>query len=345
MRRASIAFGFCVALGSSVVQASDTPALSAGEARRAAAAGERESLDERYIEKRSGDYLFKLTLRPGVLAPQRVADVTVEVLRVLEIPDPQWGDRLPMQNSNPIATVQAPALETKRNRRRADPAPSRYKLWPITNPGEFGFHFSPAHDGLYTVTITGTDPSLGSDSLGTAGYEASFRLGVGTEAAQTEQSQGTAAARRSARRPVGMRNTRDRERQLQDLMEEIGERFLDLEDMIDNAPAKGANKDAAAQARVIAELFKKGKGLTPAAHGTSAEEFETLAAAAPVFLEEVAVAAEGKDRKAPRAAFEKAELQSCLQCHTKFRWNATESLATWPAFKSIDWTKEQGSRR
>lgn len=344
MRRASIAFGFCVALSAGVAQANDNPQMSAGEARRAAAADDSQSLDERYIEKRSGDYLFKLTLRPGVLAPQRVANITVEVLRVLEIPDPQWGDRLPMMNSKPIATVQAPAVETKQNRRRTEPAPSRYKLWPITNPGEFGFHFSPAHDGLYTVTITGSDPSLG-DSLELTSYEASFRLGVGTEAAQTEQSQGTAAARRTARRPVGMRNTRDRERQLQDLMEEIGERFLDLEDMIDNAPAKGPNTDAAAQARVLGQLFAKSKGLTPAAHTASAEEFETLAASAPALFEAIAVAAEGKDRKAPRAAFEKAELQSCLQCHTKYRWNATDSLATWPAFKSIDWTKEQGSRR
>lgn len=344
MRRASIAFGLCVLLGASVSQASDTPKMSAGEARRAAAAGENQPLDERYIEKRSGDYLFKLTLRPGVLAPQRVADVTVEVLRVLQIPDPQWGDRLPMSNSNPIATVQAPALAAKKNRRRAEPPPSRYKLWPITNPGEFGFHFSPAHDGIYTVTIKGSDPTLG-EGLELVGYEASFRLGVGTEAAQTEQSQGTAAVRRTARRPVGMRNTLDRERQLQALMEEIGERFLDLEDMIDNAPAKGPNKDAAAQARAIAQLFEKSKGLAPRAHTASAEEFEKLAAAAPAFFEEIAAAAEGQNRKAPRAAFEKTELQSCLQCHTKFRWNATESLETWPAFQSIDWTKNQGSRR
>lgn len=343
MPRASTALTLCLALAAGAAHAKETKKPSAGEARRAAAAT-KESPEERYIEKRSGEYLFKLTLRPGELQPGRVANVNVEILRLLEIPDPQWGDRLPMKGSRPVAVVQAPAKESRRNRRRTAPAPSRYVLWPITNPGEFGFHFSPAHDGLYTLSISGVDPTLGDALLDASSYEVSFRIGVGSESAQTEQSQGTAAARRTARRPVGLRTNKDAARQLQDVMEEVGERFLDLEDLLDNAPRRGANKAAAAEARALAALFAKTKGLTPRRHKASSEEFQKLAAGMPALLEAVAVAAEGKDRKAPRAAFEKAEIQGCLQCHTKFRWDVTKSVAAWPAFESIDWTKNEGSR-
>ena len=139
--------------------------------------------------------------------------------------------------------------------------------------------------------------------------------------------------------PVGLRTKHDAERELQSLMEQVGERFLDLEDLLDDAPKKGPNKAAAAEARAIAQLFGKAKGLAPRAHASAAGEFDKLAAGMPELFEAIAVAAEGKDRKAPRAAFEKAELQGCLQCHTKFRWNATKSLAAWPKFESKDWTK------
>lgn len=344
MRRASMALALSLAVTAGTAQADEGKKPSAGEARRAAASSERPQTEERYIEKRSGEYLFKLTLRPGVLTPGRVANVNVEVLRLLDIPDPQWGDRLPMKGSKPIATVQAPAKASRKSRRRAAPPPSRYRMWPITNPGEFGFHFSPAHDGLYTLTIAGVDPSRGDDSLEPSSYEVSFRIGVGSEAEQTEQSQGTAAARRTARRPVGMRTSSNAERQLQALMEDIGERFLDLEDLIDNAPKKGPNTAAATQARELGALFARTRGLTPKAHASSSAEFEKLSAELPALLEAVAVASEGKDRKAPRAAYEKVELQGCLKCHTKFRWNATQSLANWPAFDSVDWTKNRGSR-
>lgn len=344
MRRASMAFAFALVLVAGTARADEGRKPSAGEARRAAAASEQAQTEERYIEKRSGEYLFKLTLRPGVLVPGRVANVNVEVFRVLEIPDPQWGDRLPMRGSKPIATVQAPAKESRKSRRRATPPPSRYRMWPITNPGEFGFHFSPAHDGLYTLSVTGVDPSRSEDTLEPTSYDVSFRIGVGSEAEQTEQSQGTAAARRTSRRPVGMRITSDAERKLQALMEDIGERFLDLEDLIDNAPKKGPNTAAATQARELGALFARTKGLAPKAHAASAGEFEKLSAELPALLEAVAVASEGKDRKAPRAAFEKVELQGCQKCHTKFRWNATQSLSAWPTFNSVDWTKDQGSR-
>lgn len=342
MLRTTMTLALVLACATGVAHAQG-PLPSAGELRRAQAQADAEHTEERYIEKRSGEYLFKLTLRPGVLAPQRVADVTVEVLRVLEIPDPQWGDRLPMRGSKPIAIVQAPEQPAQKNRRRTTPAPSRYVLWPITNPGEFGFHFTPANDGVYTLTITGTDPTQGDGSLELVSFEAKFRIGVGADADQTEQSQGTAVARRTARRPVGLRTTKDAERQLQDLMTELGERFLDLEDFIDNPPAKGPNADAAAQARIIAALFAKAQGLAPRAHAKAGSEFDALLAKAPAHFEAIAVAAETPNRKAPRDAFEKAEMQTCLQCHTKFRWNATESLATWPKFQSIDWTTE-GSR-
>lgn len=298
---------------------------------------------DRVIEKRDSDYLFKLTLKPGNLQANRVADASIEVVRILEIPDPTFGERMPIASDRPIATLQAPlapGLESAKGKKAAPPPPGpvSFVLWPQANPGSFGFHFTPGYDGVYTLTFEGQDTRGNPDEP--RRFTTSFRIGVGADAAQTEQSQGAAAARKGSRRPVGSTGEKATEEKLQRLMDEVGRRFLDLEALLAKPPAKGPHAEAAVAARALGQLIVSAKGMTPGAYQSAAGEYEKLLAAAPAALEAVALAAEGvKDRQAPRLALAHVERQSCLQCHAKFRYAVTTDLSTWPKFEQRPWKK------
>src|SRR5690349_12336140 len=64
--------------------------------------------EERVIEKKDGDYILRLTLRPGNLRTNHVANVQLDINKSLDIPDPVTGDLMPMTGSKPIATVKGP---------------------------------------------------------------------------------------------------------------------------------------------------------------------------------------------------------------------------------------------
>lgn len=295
---------------------------------------------ERLIEKREGSYVFKLTLRPGNLKPNRVADVSLEILRVLEIPDPVTGDRSPVSGAEVVAQVKPPAPAAPAKGRKPPPPPPspRYVGWPLDVPGTYGLHFTPGTDGLFELAFEGVDPKNGEDGEPRR-FDTTFRLGVGTAAAQTELSQGVAASRRSIRRPVGGSSGRENESRLRRLMEELGYRHLALEAVVADAPKKGPHVALAAEAREIAKLAATVPGLVPPDHAAAGKEFDALAKQLVERLEALAVAAEGRDRKAPRAKYEALEPQGCLQCHVKFRWGLTKDVAAWPKFEQTPWKK------
>jgi hypothetical protein len=283
---------------------------------------------ERVIEKSEADFQYKLTIRPGNLKLDRVADVRLQVWKKLDRPDPITGDRAPLVKVTPVAEVKPPEAWPEKGKKPPPVVVSRYSLAPLANPGEFGFHFTPAADGLYEVTFTGTEAK--SEDNDGAKFDVRFRLGAGTAAAETEQSQG-AAAKKTARRPVG--GDSEQQTKLEKLMEEVGQRYLGLEAMLQKAPAKGPHADAAAEARAIGALFSQVKGQVPSDHRANAGEFDKLALGMAEKFEVVAVAAEGKDRNAPKAALSSLEIQGCNQCHAKYRYGVTDNLSEWPKFR------------
>jgi hypothetical protein len=296
---------------------------------------------ERTIEKREGTYVFRLTLRPGNLKPARVADVTLELLRVLDIPDPVTGDRAPVNEASIVARVKPPPPLVPSKGKKSEPSaplPS-YVAWALEAPGTYGLHFTPGADGLFELALSGTDPKTDTEGSPRE-FGTSFRLGVGSAAAQTEQSQGGVVGRRGTRRPIGVGGDREKEDRLRKLMEELGYRTLALEPLVDQPPAKGPHVELAARARELAALAESAKGLVPAsAPADGAPEFDALAARMAARFEELARAAEGKDRKAPRAKYDALEPQGCLQCHAKYRWGVADDVTRWPQFEQKPWRK------
>jgi hypothetical protein len=232
--------------------------------------------------------------------------------------------------TTPVATVTPPAPV---GRGKKAPAPSRYYLYPATNPGTYSFHFTPEEDGLFDIAINGSDMTKsGDEAPEPLPYGATFRIGVGTAAAQTEASAGGPSTRRTTRRPVGSGVADETERKLLHLMDDMGDHYLALETALEHAPAKGAATDAAAEAQALSALFTQLKGLLPPSYTSGPEEYNALAAHGGSLFADVATAATGKDHAKAHTALEAAESQGCIQCHAKYRYLITDDVSGWPRF-------------
>lgn len=326
------AAGVLVALSAGLVLAAPAKKAPAAAPGTPAAAGKTAPADlpERVIEKKDGDYVLRLTIRPGNLKVNHVAEAEVEISRTLDVPDPVTGDQMPITSTRPVATVTPP--ETGRGKHEAPPAPSRFVVWPASNPGSYGFHFTPDVDGLYEVTISGMDSTKTDDNSEPQAYSASWHIGAGTAASETEQSQGGAAVRQSTRRPVGTGSGGEKERKLDKLMADIADRYLNLEMMIGKGTPKGGPAEMVLEARAIAGLLDQTKGLTPDAFSDGSAEFDQLTAKASAALAEVANAAGGKDHAKLVRAFDAVESVGCNECHAKYRFQVTDDVSNWPKF-------------
>lgn len=280
-------------------------------------------LAERLIEKREGAYSFRLTLKPGDLQVGKVAVSTLEISRVLDIPDPVTGFSRPMQGLAPVAEVTPPTAA----RRRANVESIEAKLWPLADPGSYGFHFTPPVDGVYSLRVTAQE---GTDGGGSRPIVVSFRIGVGSAAAETEQGSGSAVSRRGGRRPVGPgAGQRSAQEKLQRLMERVGDEFLSLEARVGALPARGVAPKAARtaiveEARALATLLAQASGSVPRRHSSNAEDYEALLKSAVDSLNGLADSADGKKgAPSPKAAFEAVKQVGCLSCHSTYRWDVT----------------------
>lgn len=314
----------CVALLLAVSAARSATAQETAAEAKAAPATAAAPLSERLIEKREGAYSFRLTLKPGDLQVGKVAVSTLEIYRVLDIPDPVTGLTRPVQGLEPVAEVNPPTAA----RRGAKAAESiSAKLWPLADPGSYGFHFTPAVDGVYSLRVTAQDVAEGG---GSRPFVVTFRIGVGSAAAETEQGSGSAVSRRGGRRPVGPgAGQRSAQQKLQRLMEQVGDDFLSLEAKVDALPARGVAPKAARtaiaeEAKALAALLAQASGSVPARHTSGAEDYEALLKAAVESLNGLAEAADGKKgAPSPQAAFESVKQTGCLSCHSTYRWDVT----------------------
>jgi hypothetical protein len=278
--------------------------------------------EERIIEKRDADYVLRLTLRPGNVKTNHVAQADVEIIRTLQIPDPVTGDQMPITGIQPVATVKPPEPPPGKGQPPQSPSVS-YLLWPATNPGVYNFHFTPTEDGIYEVTIAGSEAAKsGEEESDARAFKATYRIGVGTAAAQTEQSQGGTAIRRTSRRPIGGDSVGEREKRLIKFMRELSDHFLALD---------AGSKDAAADAHSIALILAQTKGLAPEQSGGDATEYDKLTTRAAAAFDEYATAVGVKNAKT-HPSLETLESVGCTQCHAKYRFQITDELSAWPKF-------------
>ena len=107
-------------------------------------AGRCEALFRKKVARRE----WVLHLRPSQPNPGQVAEVVADVSELLEIADPELGDKKPLEGMVPTAHVEGV---------------SRYRMHPIEgSAGSYGFHFTPQARGTLRLQI---EPGDGAPSF------------------------------------------------------------------------------------------------------------------------------------------------------------------------------------
>jgi hypothetical protein len=90
------------------------------------------------------------TVTPGAVKAGEVVEVTFDVAERLKVASARFGSTEPLAGVRAVAEVSPPP--TGKN----DEPVRRYRVHALQQPGAYGFHFTPASDGEYTVKVTGT---------------------------------------------------------------------------------------------------------------------------------------------------------------------------------------------
>jgi hypothetical protein len=142
----------------------------------------------RQITRTSGSVTIGFAVEPGYAQANSVLEVRVAVAEKLDVPDPRYGDRMPLKGLDLVATVSGNGKKL------------RYAVHPLDAPGRYGFHTTPLKDGTYLVSVDGTTADHKSVS-------ASFPLHVGTwpppDFDTEEQNNLTSDAARNGRKVLG----------------------------------------------------------------------------------------------------------------------------------------------
>lgn len=254
--------------------------------------------------KENGGFLFSMAVRPGKPKPFVPTEVVFQIDELLPIPDPALGDRRPVEKAELVARVTGPD------------GTRTFELHPMTDRGEYGFHFTPVTPGLYSVTcerVAGRPP-----------LKADFALGIGVE---TPTPADDAAAKGRRRGILGGGNRRAAASGPDDstaagVMAELGDEWLALR------RAAGTPEAAAPMGKVL-EHARKLAGKVPAGFPEGRSTFDQLAAKFVTDLEAL------KGRVADRAAtaeLDRMQGATCLRCHAQFRFGVAESVDRWPDF-------------
>lgn len=260
----------------------------------------------RYRQK-TGDILVAMVVRPGKPKAGTPTEIVFELQVMLPIPDPVLGDRLPVENAPLLARVTGPGTS------------QTFEVHPLTAKGEYGFHFTPAATGLYTITCNRTS---GQPALRTQ-----FTLGVGVETPIPADVASDPALRRGppgARSVLGAesRSVSSTDNTAASVMDELGDQWLALRRTI-------GTPDAAAPMGKTLELARKLSGKVPAAFAESRETFDRLAQR---FVAELDALEKRVTEPAAAAELDRMQSDTCLRCHAEFRFGIARSVERWPDF-------------
>ncbi len=237
-------------------------------------------------------------VRPAVPVPNRVATLLFEVSQ-------RRGD-----GEKPLEAAELIAQITPEG---ADAPMGSYVVHPLRASGLYGMHLTAPRSGVYRVQVAPRSRKPGGPALA---FEVQLGIGVPTPM----QGEGTAPVESSASAALG------------DLMESLGDMWDELLSASREPNAKPA--ELTPIIKRIAQIPPKivGQGRFPEA--AQREEFDQLArklgdrvTALPAVL--------GDPAKA-KAEMLEIENTICLRCHTKFRFEITRDVKSWPQFQPAE---------
>jgi hypothetical protein len=291
---------------------------------------------ERVYRKRRGDFITAIHVRPGDPKPGRSVEVILELYKASEVPDPTYGDRIPIANARLIAAWN-----------REGDNETRYLVRPMGESANYGVHLFAAREGPYTLKIEG---SVGEEKL-----SLEYHLGVG----QPANPSGTARGARGNRTVVKAGGNAPSLKRYEDprgvpfMMRELTRRWLDLDAALERAEASGkqpAAKGKKGPTKVeylpsavgAAQLAAKSLGSPAAAVvqtvpedlGSGAPDYNGFARDFVRAVIDVTGKLKGEDLAGARTAMRAIEENQCTKCHAQFSWKVAKDVKDWPKFMS-----------
>ena len=252
------------------------------------------------LTAKEGAWRVRVTLRPGQPEPGQPLDILLDVAKHPDIPDPTFGDRIPLDRAVRLALVFSGPGQRQRHR-----------LWPLGDAGIYGTHFTPPSKGLWTATLEPLDTKAEAP-------RASFQIGAGVPMPASSEGQAVHASRviLAGSAPMFIEPGRP----LRETMHDLGEKF---------GPALEARADDPAALKAMALLARAAVAHVPAKQAADAAEFDKLAVELADTLE--VLAATPTDQR--RGKLSDLNVESCLRCHAKFRDGVVSDLSRWPEVK------------
>jgi hypothetical protein len=102
---------------------------------------------ERTYRRVEGDVTVLAELTPGAVQKNGLVELRLDVFKRLDVADPKFGNREPFRDLRLVAVV---VEQTGKKDARTS-----YAVHSLGAPGRYGFHFTPVHDGVVQVLLTG----------------------------------------------------------------------------------------------------------------------------------------------------------------------------------------------
>lgn len=103
----------------------------------------------RLYTREDGNVVAGVSLEPGKADADKVMEVRFELNQRLDVPDPRFGNRMPLKDMELIATVEEPAQG------KGAAKSYRYRVQPLRAPGSYGLHHTPRLEGEHVVRVEG----------------------------------------------------------------------------------------------------------------------------------------------------------------------------------------------
>jgi len=282
----------------------------------------------RNLQVKSGTLLFGIRLEPGVPDPEEVVEVSIEMAEVPPIPDPIYGERIPVKGSEIVAEVAD-----------ADGAgyTVKYRVHPLQDAGSYGFHFTPLRKDNYQVTLKGI--------YKTKKFDPNFRVPVGIwpftkvdDKGSVSQVPAGPSTSRMPAVPSGVKGPAvpggpgpersapgRRMSPLRSVMNELGEWWAKAGEAL----LTGRRPDLK-QARVASAQMKAAAKEALEVQ-SSDSEFKSLISEMNQELDRFEKAAGSGKAPATVKAFKHIGSHHCNRCHFKMRWKMIDDLNAFPA--------------
>lgn len=283
--------------------------------------------ESRVVQLKDKGLLFNVRLRPGAPDPGQVVEVFIEMNEVPPVPDPVYGEQIPIKDAQITVEVTD-----------ADGAgyTTAYRVHPLQDAGSYGMHFTPARKDNYRLTLKGKHT--------TGRYEVGTRVPVGIwpfanvdEKGRVKEEAPVADSGRLPAVPAGMkgpaqpaatsaapsvRSPLQAASPMKLAMRALGQAWAD-----GMAAMYAGRKPDLKQAAFLAEPFR---ALAEKTAGLGSGEFADLMQQTAQAIGDFERAAKaGKEREALEA-FERVGVHHCTRCHFKGRWRIIDDVLKFP---------------